>query len=129
MKFSFRRYRPRLALVLLLVGLSLLSVPIGAVLYLNVIENYLLRRTETKLIARGDIVVSAYRTAFQRYYPAALGLEGYGKSPLYNPGEIARPKLWYFGLLSNSAHNVVTLFTRGHHDVKNYEVWMIFFEQ
>ena len=101
MKFGFRRYRPRLALVLLLVGLSLLSVPIGAVLYLNVIENYLLRRTETKLIARGDIVVSAYRTAFQRYYPAALGLEGYGKSPLYHQEDMARPKLWYFDPKTN----------------------------
>lgn len=82
MKFRAIRFRPRLVLVLLLISASLLSVPVGAVLYLNILENYLIRQTQRSLELQGDLIVSAYRAIFQRSRPSSLAIERYGRANL-----------------------------------------------
>lgn len=90
MKFRAIRFRPRLVLVLLLISASLLSVPVGAVLYLNILENYLIRQTQRSLELQGDLIVSTYRAIFQRSRPSSLAIERYGRANLHHVGHQKR---------------------------------------
>ncbi|MEM1383065.1 MAG: ATP-binding protein [Pseudomonadota bacterium] len=61
-----RKYRPRVALVLIAVNLVIVLLPLASLVFFRIYESQLVRETETELIAQAAVLAAAYKQGIWR---------------------------------------------------------------
>ncbi len=64
-----RKFRPSVALILIVVNITVLVLPLGSLIFFRIYEGRLIHETEAELISQGAVLSAAYRQALKRLMP------------------------------------------------------------
>ncbi|MEM7429419.1 MAG: ATP-binding protein [Pseudomonadota bacterium] len=68
-----KKFRPSVALILIVVNITILVLPLGSLIFFRIYEGRLIHETEAELISQGAVLSAAYRQALKRLMPDHKG--------------------------------------------------------